>query len=156
MGGLKSSIFLFKLLYFQVNTDCILTYLEIWEKNKIVDTKDAFSPLFKNAQKWLVLQTSIFSAQDFPTNFIKQRYITLETPVKQNGTEIHCFLLVVRKMVQTKIFCPLLPPLETLTQIPLLFFLKLFLIPSPLYFKIPSNFFEDSYTFIIPISIAGQ
>lgn len=62
-----------------------------------------------------------FSTQDFPINFIEQRYITLETPVKQNGTEIHCFLLVVRKMVQTKIFCPLLPPLETCTQIPLIF-----------------------------------
>lgn len=32
-----------------------------------------------------------FSTQDFPTDFIKQRYITLVTPVKQNSTEIPLF-----------------------------------------------------------------
>lgn len=32
-----------------------------------------------------------FSTQDFPTNFIKQRYITVETPVKQNSTAIPLF-----------------------------------------------------------------
>lgn len=43
-----------------------------------------------------------FSTQDFPTNFNKQRHITLETPVKQTGTEIQRFLLVVRKWCKPK------------------------------------------------------
>lgn len=58
-------------------------------------------------------------------------------------------------MVQNKVFCPLLPPLKTLKQIPF-FFLKLFLIHSPLHFKITNNFFGGNYTFIVPVSIAGQ
>lgn len=100
-----------------------------------------------------------FSTKDFPTNFIKQRYITLETPVKI-VQKYHWLLLVVRNMAQTKIFCSLLPPLETHRNSSSLFlfgfFFKLFLIPSPLYLKISSNFFGGNYTLIISTSTAGQ
>lgn len=98
-----------------------------------------------------------FSTQDFPINFIKQRYITLETPVKQNSTEIPLLPAGGEKNGANQSILSFTSSIRnSQTNSSSSFFLKLFLIPSPLHFKIPNNFVGGNYTFIIPISIAGQ
>lgn len=130
---MKGNTFLFKLVCSHVNSVCMLTYVKIWEKNEIVDRKGAFVLLFKNSQKLLVLQTNIFPLKTFPPTSLNRGTSQLRHLLNKIVQQYHCFLLVVRKMVQTKIFCPLLPPVETLTQNPLpflFFFPKFVLTPS--------------------------
>lgn len=145
---MKGNTFLFKLVYSQGNTLCMLIYVEIYEKNEIVDRKDAFVLLFKNSQKWLVLQTNIFPLKTFPPTSLNRGTSQLRHLLNKIIQKYHCFLLVVRKMVQTKIFCPLLSPVKTLTQNPKILFL--FFLFSP-----QVRFNTLSYILKLPITLLG-
>lgn len=113
--GLKSNIYLFsptlQICVLSSEQRCWLHSDSIifrnLEKQELVHRKDAFFLPLNTHKDWLIGANKHFSTQDFAVNSIKQRHIKLETPVKQNGTEIPLFLAGGNKNVTNQIIMPL-------------------------------------------------